>query len=46
MKSKITDYETIVKCFKDGQTIAIGGQANHGSPNKSIQCLLDSGQSI
>lgn len=43
MKSKITDYETIVKCFKDGQTIAIGGQANHGSPNKLIQCLLDSG---
>lgn len=43
MKSKITDYEAIVKCFKDGQTIAIGGQANHGSPNKLIQCLLDSG---
>lgn len=43
MKSKITDYAAIVKCFKDGQTIAIGGQANHGSPNKLIQCLLDSG---
>lgn len=43
MKSKVTDYNEIIKCFKDGQTIAIGGQANHGSPNKLIECLLDSG---
>ena len=43
MKSKVTDYSEIIKCFKDGQTIAIGGQANHGSPNKLIECLLDSG---
>lgn len=43
MKSKITDYEEIVKCFKDGQTIAISGQATHGVPNKLIECLVDSG---
>lgn len=43
MKNKVTDYSEIIKCFKDGQTIAVGGQANHGSPNKLIQCLLDSG---
>ncbi len=43
MKSKVTSYSDIVKCFKDGQTIAIGGQCNHGTPNKLIQCLLDSG---
>lgn len=43
MKNKITEYSEIIKCFRDGQTIAIGGQANHGSPNKLIQCLIDSG---
>ena len=43
MRSKVTDYNEIVKCFKDGMTIAIGGQCNHGSPNKLIECLLDSG---
>lgn len=43
MRSKVTDYNEIVKSFKDGMTIAIGGQCNHGSPNKLIECLLDSG---
>lgn len=43
MKSKITEYSEIVKCFKDGQTIAISGQATHGVPNKLIECLVDSG---
>lgn len=42
MDSKIRSYEEIVSCFHDGQSILIGGQANHGNPNKLIQCLLDS----
>lgn len=43
MKSKVRTYEEIMSLFKDGQTIAIGGQANHGSPTRLIECLIASG---
>lgn len=43
MKSKVTSREAILACFKDGQTIGIGGQANHGSPNRLIELLVESG---
>ena len=43
MKSKIKAYEDIIPYFKDGMTIAVGGMANHGVPNKLIDCLLESG---
>lgn len=43
MKDKITTKEAIMACFRDGQTIGIGGQANHGSPNRLIELLVESG---
>lgn len=43
MKSKVTTKEAILACFKDGQTIGIGGQANHGSPKRLIDLLVESG---
>lgn len=43
MNNKITTREKIIEQFKDGQTIAIGGQAKHGTPERLIQCLIDSG---
>jgi len=41
--SKVRSREEIVAQFKDGQTLAIGGQANHGSPRRLIECVLESG---
>ena len=32
MESKVTTREKIISCFKDGQTIAIGGQTGQGEP--------------
>ncbi|MGN1154895.1 MAG: CoA transferase subunit A [Agathobacter sp.] len=43
MKSKVVTREDIISLFKDGQIIAIGGQANHGSPTRLIECLVESG---
>ncbi|WP_297720123.1 CoA transferase subunit A [Intestinimonas sp.] len=41
--SKVRTIEQIVACFKDGQTIAIGGQTNQYMPDQLIQCVIDSG---
>ncbi|PTW59371.1 acetate CoA/acetoacetate CoA-transferase alpha subunit [Breoghania corrubedonensis] len=43
MLGKLRAREEIVALFKDGQTIAIGGFANHGTPNELIECVIDSG---
>ena len=43
MADKYTSKESIVRLFKDGQTIMCGGFANHGVPNQLIDCLLESG---
>jgi acetate CoA/acetoacetate CoA-transferase alpha subunit len=43
MIDKFMSKEDIVRLFKDGQTIMIGGFANHGVPNDLVQCVLDSG---
>lgn len=43
MKSKVAAKEAIMACFRDGQTIGIGGQANHGAPNRLIELLVESG---
>ena len=43
MTDKYTNKEKIVRLFKDGQTIMCGGFANHGVPNKLIDCILESG---
>jgi len=44
MKSKVVTREEIVACFRDGQTIAIGGQAGERTmPNRLIDCIMDSG---
>lgn len=43
MQQKIKTREEIIAQFHDGQTIAIGGQANHGSPRRLIDCLVESG---
>ena len=43
MKSKVTSRDEIIAKFQDGQTIAVGGQANHGSPTQLIECLVESG---
>lgn len=43
MIDKFMSKDDIVRLFKDGQTIMIGGFANHGVPNDLVQCLLDSG---
>ena len=44
MKSKIVTREEIISCFKDGQIIAIGGQAGERTmPNRLIDCIMDSG---
>ena len=32
MESKVTTREKIISCFKDGQTIAIGGQTGARHP--------------
>ena len=41
--SKIRKKEEIIKTFKDGQTIAFGGQATMGAPYELIECVLESG---
>lgn len=43
MKNKVVSKEKIISLFEDGQVIAIGGQANHGSPNRLLDCLVESG---
>lgn len=43
MESKVRTREEIISQFHDGQTIAIGGQANHGSPRRLIECVVESG---
>lgn len=43
MKSKVTDRDQIISIFKDGMTLAIGGQAGHALPNRLIECVLESG---
>ena len=41
--SKVRAIETIIAQFKDGQTLAIGGQTATFMPERLIQCVLDSG---
>lgn len=43
MPSKICNKDEIVALFKDGQTLVIGGFANHGVPDGLIDCVLESG---
>ena len=43
MSGKYRTKDEIVALFRDGQTIVVGGFANHGVPNDLIDCLLDSG---
>lgn len=43
MSSKLRSKDEIVALFKDGQTIVHGGFANHGAPNRLIDCVLESG---
>lgn len=43
MESKVRTKEEILAQFHDGQTIGIGGQANHGSPRRLIELLVESG---
>lgn len=40
---KIRDKGTIRSLFKDGQTVMIGGFANHGNPRRLIDILVESG---
>ena len=40
---KLRSRDEIIAQFRDGQTIAVGGQANHGAPRRLIECVLDSG---
>lgn len=43
MENKVTSRERIISCFKDGQTIAIGGQTAKCMPERLISCILESG---
>lgn len=43
MESKVRTQDEIIACFRDGQTIAIGGQACRSMPNRLIECILKSG---
>ena len=44
MNSKVVTREEIISCFKDGQIIAIGGQAGPRTmPDRLIDCILESG---
>jgi acetate CoA/acetoacetate CoA-transferase alpha subunit len=43
MSGKYRTKDEIVALFRDGQTIVVGGFANHGVPNGLIDCVLDSG---
>ena len=42
-KGKVRTREEIIACFRDGQTIAIGGQAGSNYPWRLIDCILESG---
>lgn len=41
--NKLRSKDEIMAQFRDGQTIAVGGQANHGAPRRLIECVLESG---
>ncbi|NDL63239.1 3-oxoacid CoA-transferase subunit A [Acerihabitans arboris] len=43
MLGKLTSADDITRLFKDGQTLMCGGFANHGVPNRLLQCVIDSG---
>lgn len=43
MPGKLTSTDEIIGLFRDGQTLMCGGFANHGVPNRLIQCVIDSG---
>lgn len=43
MESKVSTREQIISCFKDGQIIAVGGQAGQNMPYRLIECILESG---
>ena len=43
MESKVASREKIISCFKDGQTIAIGGQTGRCMPERLIDCILEGG---
>lgn len=43
MSGKFRTSDEITALFRDGQTIVVGGFANHGVPNGLIDCVLDSG---
>lgn len=44
MNNKLASREEIISCFKDGQIIAIGGQAGERTmPNRLIDCIMESG---
>ncbi|GAA3606893.1 acetate CoA-transferase subunit alpha [Gibbsiella greigii] len=43
MASKFALPEEIIALFKDGQTLMCGGFANHGVPNRLIDCVIASG---
>lgn len=43
MANKFALPEEIIALFKDGQTLMCGGFANHGVPNRLIDCVIASG---
>ncbi len=43
MHNKFAVKDEIVRLFKDGQRIMVGGFANHGVPNNLVQCIIESG---
>ncbi|GAA3905988.1 acetate CoA-transferase subunit alpha [Gibbsiella dentisursi] len=43
MATKFALPEEIIALFKDGQTLMCGGFANHGVPNRLIDCVIASG---
>lgn len=43
MTGKLKRKDEITALFKDGQTIVVGGFANHGVPDGLIDCVLESG---
>ena len=43
MMNKFALPEEIIALFKDGQTLMCGGFANHGVPNRLVDCVLASG---
>ncbi|NLC26264.1 MAG: CoA transferase subunit A [Fastidiosipila sp.] len=43
MRSKITAYEEVVKCVKDGMKIMIGGFLADGTPELLVDAVIESG---